>query len=326
MTVYDISDGRIKVFFDRIPDEEIRWAMKHSGFIWNKNGRFWHAEYSEEREALMSVLLYGKKVRKMRSIAEVAGKYRHICWYPSAGMDFLGLYFLSEEYYKYNNVPLDDGQMLPDLFIFTDVSPCVPMNEPEKNGAGMEELKSGKTDLRYPLRDLICDYTVKAISVEKLKDIPDMIDSSFCAFSEHESYKGKAYYIKAVFHKWSKFEKTVHFIYAFGENTLFARDVLLKEHIPVEYAIQVRYGNAFGGSYLRGDWYKHITGELGCKYFISNRGYMECDVFVDRERTAEFFSGHGLIAPRYSKLYSIDGSKWSGYGDVVWYKLDHSTP
>ena len=56
----------------------------------------------------------------MKTVSEAIRNYKHICWYPSAGVDFKPLLFISDWYYKKNNVPIDEGQVLPDLFIFTD--------------------------------------------------------------------------------------------------------------------------------------------------------------------------------------------------------------
>ena len=41
----------------------------------------------------------------MRITLEVLKEYNHICWYPSAGVDFKPLLFISDWYYKKNNVP-----------------------------------------------------------------------------------------------------------------------------------------------------------------------------------------------------------------------------
>ncbi len=57
----------------------------------------------------------------MRSIEEVIRQFEHVCWYPSAGSDFRALLFLSDWYYKKNDVPTDEGQVLPDLFGMTDM-------------------------------------------------------------------------------------------------------------------------------------------------------------------------------------------------------------
>ncbi|MCR5616164.1 MAG: hypothetical protein K6F45_08380 [Saccharofermentans sp.] len=43
----------------------------------------------------------------MRSVEEVIRLFEHVCWYPSAGSDFRPLLFLSDWYYKKNDVPMD---------------------------------------------------------------------------------------------------------------------------------------------------------------------------------------------------------------------------
>ena len=57
----------------------------------------------------------------MRTTGEAIKQFKHICWYPSAGKDFRPLLFISDWYYMKNNVPKDDGQKYPDLFILTDL-------------------------------------------------------------------------------------------------------------------------------------------------------------------------------------------------------------
>ncbi|MBO4426391.1 MAG: hypothetical protein J5776_05230, partial [Clostridiales bacterium] len=66
----------------------------------------------------------------MRSIEEVIKDYKHVCWYPSAGSDFRALLFLSDWYYKKNDVPMDEGQVLPDLFVMTDIMSIHDIFEP----------------------------------------------------------------------------------------------------------------------------------------------------------------------------------------------------
>ncbi|MBR3247109.1 MAG: hypothetical protein IKG03_01775 [Clostridiales bacterium] len=57
----------------------------------------------------------------MRTTKDAIKKFKHICWYPSAGKDLRPLLFISDWNYKKNNVPMDEGQEFPDLFILTDL-------------------------------------------------------------------------------------------------------------------------------------------------------------------------------------------------------------
>ena len=60
-------------------------------------------------------------------------KFKHICWYPSAGADFRALLFFSEAFYsdysgffRYSKpyaYPDDAERIVPDLFIFNDKEP-----------------------------------------------------------------------------------------------------------------------------------------------------------------------------------------------------------
>ncbi len=58
----------------------------------------------------------------MRTTQEAIKDYKHICWYPSASNDFRPLLFLSDWYYDTYNVPRDEDQVMPDLFILSDLT------------------------------------------------------------------------------------------------------------------------------------------------------------------------------------------------------------
>ena len=252
----------------------------------------------------------------------------HICWYPSAGSDLSLLFRLSER--NCRNIPLDEGQELPDLFILTDVDPCGYMYDLIQRMISM--LRDG---YQYVY---LMNPGVRVISVKELAGAPREINNRLCGFSETKPYTGKAFHIRAELSGENiGSRRKTDIIYAFCENTAFARDVLLKHMIPVEYAVQIRYGHAFGGSYLIGDWYKHISGLLGCKYFISNPGQMESECFMDRDVAERFFDGYELRAPEYREIFRTDGTDWDGFhadiasdavsfynADVVWYRLIHS--
>ena len=79
----------------------------------------------------------------MRSTQEAIRQYKHICWYPSAGKDFRSLLFLSDWYFRNNELALDEGQELPDLFVFTDYQGLSDYYEEEYGKEGFEFLKPG---------------------------------------------------------------------------------------------------------------------------------------------------------------------------------------
>ncbi len=252
----------------------------------------------------------------MKTIDQIIKSHHHICWYPSAGADFRGLLYLNDVYYEWKQIPREPDQKMPDLFIMTDLLPQVYSSY----GAGeLDGGEIGYTDLKYlrndeykKIKDLYSGYRripesstktnvtqIMASSIERLQDIHlqyngNHFDSSL--IGHKPSYYNRVFFIKAhvmTLHRHKdrapdKYEYDADLLYVLTDNMYFARDYLVNNNIPVEYVIQVRYGDdRGGGSAVSGTWVKYLLGALHAKFFVANSMYANSNAFPK----TDFFSG-----------------------------------
>ena len=251
----------------------------------------------------------------MRSIEEVIRQFEHVCWYPSAGCDFRALLFLSDWYYKKFDVPTDEGQVLPDLFVMTDMMGLHDVFEPrdleryDRYGSySYRPCEPGAKILHATYMGRYTNITVN--SIEELQDHEFSFDrgipcpepgpnynSAFLLEVEVESKK---------YDKINKWPATV--LYISVQNEAFIKECIIPGKIRVEYQVLVRYGHCGGEIPPSEELPAKIVRnrkKLGIRYLISNTVYIE-DAYPD-----------GFIEP----FYSISGSQWSEYGAVNWYKV-----
>lgn len=123
-----------------------------------------------------------------------------------------------------------------------------------------------------------------------------------------------------------EFVWNVDLIYAFCENTIFMRDIILKNHFSLDYIIQIRYGESMGGSVLLGSWIRRCLKLCNTRYYIANPSYMNGREIgeIEEQKIEEFFSNYSLMDPEeneYERIHIVDAVKWSNHEDVFWYKL-----
>lgn len=253
----------------------------------------------------------------MRTTQEAIKDYKHICWYPSASNDFRPLLFLSDWYYDTYNVPRDEDQVMPDLFILSDLTGLHGWMNEEMYKDVYALIEQG---ICPPGTCLVEEYyhstrtiiTVK--SFERLKDLPLTYDPALTRFEPSPAYKSS--YLINVDVESRKFGITRHFdatvLYIAGQNESVAKDFLIPSKVKVEYQVLVRYGTGFGGANQGPEWIIRSYRDLGIKYLISN------DEYLLNAMNGKNMEG---AAPQYEELYSIDGIQWSKYGKVAWYKL-----
>lgn len=287
-------------------------ALRPDRFLWNPGGRYWYARRTDDTMAFAHELCdipIGMSDRA-ESVEQFLKRFRHICWYPSAGADLRPLLYLSEGCYRWKNVPIEEGQSFPDLYIFTDYSDTTKtyfVND--INIKGLNSIRHG-VQPQGPLIECGRNATrITALKTERLPDLAAEVDTSLITRDASERI-GNVFHVKAQVDSNQLGSRNVDFLYILCENTAFARDVLLANDIRTEYVVQVRYGNGFGGSGLAGDWIKHILKKLGCRYFIGEPEYMERNAFVDEEKAAELFPGK-LSEPSYERFYGVDDRLWS---------------
>lgn len=254
----------------------------------------------------------------MRTIEEVIKEFEHICWYPSAGEDFKPLLFLSDWYYKKNSVPMDEGQITPELFIFTDYAGFHSHDtELRRYGDAYEQIQNGYCEpgssfIHVSYKNSSTDIIVK--SFEKLRDLQLSFDTELAAFEKGPDYNSaflmKVEVISRINEKVNTYETSIMYVATLNE--LFAERVLVPNRIKTEYLIIIRYGTGFGGGNGKGfTWILSEYKELGIKYLVTSH----C---VQGELTeAESDKPY----PQITGLYGIDGKQWTKDVPVVWYKL-----
>ena len=253
----------------------------------------------------------------MRTIEEVAKQYNHICWYPSAGSDFRALLFLTDWYYEKHNVPVEEGQVLPDLFIFTDLHGLRNWFEPAEyeiaEGVGHISYSSCVPETSILHASYKARYTdIYLKKIEELKSYRFSLDSDYN--SERDQDYNSAYFLEVEVEtkKYGTVKNySARVLYISVQNEYFAKEFLIPNKICVEYQIIIRYGCGFGGAKEGPTWIIQSYKELGIRYLIANEEYVDS---TECEATCK-------SCPTFKVIYSIDGKQWSGYGRVSWYRL-----
>ena len=252
----------------------------------------------------------------MRTTEDAIKKYKHICWYPSAGKDFRPLLFISDWYYKKNNVPHNDDQEFPDLFILTDL--CGLFDSHGNN--------SCLGDAYYQLKEGFCEPDARLMHVEyknssteiivkkfeKLRDLGLPFDHEYAAFDKASDYNSSLLLnveiVSRINDVINRYETSI--LYAAVLNEFFADNFLLPNNIKTEYLVVVAYG-AFGGGHYDSKWILQKHKEFGIKYLIGNDyGWRHmAEDYPDKP------------TPNFNVIYWIDGEQWSKGSPVIWYKL-----
>ena len=252
----------------------------------------------------------------MRTIEEAINEFKHICWYPAAGCDFRPLLFLSEWYYKKCDVPMDEGQMLPDLFVLTDVQGLRDVFEAadfkrcdELGNYIYRPCEVGARILHATYKNRYTDITVK--SIEELQSHEFSFDPEISSPERGPNYNSA--FMLEVEVESKKFGETnkwsAKVLYISVQNEIFIKECLAPGKIRVVYQVLVRYGHFGSANPLSEELPVKIVRnreKLGIRYLISNTEYIKA-AYPD-----------GFIEP----FYSINGFQWSGYGAVNWYKVE----
>ena len=251
----------------------------------------------------------------MRTIDEVVKQFEHICWYPSAGNDFRVLLFLSDWYYKKHNVPLEEGQVLPELFILTDLQGLHDIFQPkdfvrdDKLGlTSYRRCEPGSKILHATYMGRYTDITL--INLEELESYDFAFNPQMTSFRPGRTYNSA--FLLEVEVETKKYETisrfTANVLYVSVQNEFFIKEFLVPNKTKVEYQVLIRYGrdSAIPRSEELPPKIIRSYRNLGIRYLISNEEYV-----------SDAFPESMLDEP----IYSISGGQWSGYGAVNWYRL-----
>lgn len=270
---------------------------------------------------------YGKFIKRNNvgiddeelSLKDVISNHRSICWYPSAGDDFKPLIFLNQNGYRNFDIPEDNGQEFPDMFIMTDV--LYPMFFSDERNP-ISQLNNSDSWRR--ITELYRDFktTVSVVKSRKLRRLDLELDTEMLSYeySNEENYGNVfCFTVKVETRLYWPYDLKQWYmtvVYVIAENRAFARDFLMKNNIKVDYVPVIRYGEAMGGgSAISPNWIRSILGAIKCKYYICNAHYAR------EEKNMVYFEDYDIPATELKEIKRISGNHWSEYGDVVWNRV-----
>lgn len=250
----------------------------------------------------------------MRSTVDALKQFKHICWYPSAGMDFRPLLFISGWYCGKFGISMDEGQEMPDLFVLTDYCGFPSYFREEYKKEGFDFLKPGFRLIENEYYSNSTKITVK--SVERLRDLGLPFDRELACFDNNQAYNSSFLMEVEVESKLDGIVTTydANVLYITALNELFYNEIILRHHIKVEYQVLVRYGEGIGGgAMLNPSWIIRSYKELGTKYLISELRYVD---------DAEIDENSDKPMPVLEKIYSINAKQWSQHdAEIGWHRV-----
>ncbi|MBR6873624.1 MAG: hypothetical protein IKN17_09000 [Ruminococcus sp.] len=209
-----------------------------------------------------------------KKLADIIARHNSVCWYPSAGGDLRALLYLSKQFFEITEELREFKGNLPDLFIFTDYHPGAYEDySNHKCNKQLQKMNGGTLRAGDVLfEDERTNMTAESVGYfdlegvdpygDAIRERPDPAYGRCCCVKlsiKSRTWKNLGYPEVC----------TVHLVYAFVENTSFARNFLLKNSISTEWIVKIRYGIGFGGSRdTAGSWIFLLAKRLGAKYVI----------------------------------------------------------
>lgn len=247
--------------------------------------------------------LNGENNGPFRKLIERFEDEPRIAWYPSSGEDFRELLYLHPNFSKLNPAHEEEPDA-PDFFLHTDYFPW--------QNSSFLDTKTIYNDHRT------------TITVEEIEHLPNL---DLALNEEIVSLKPSIATNKAVFLKLKvqcdqleTFTRNV--VYAFGENEAFYCNKLIPNNARITHVIHVRYGGGCGGGgNASGAWLVNVLSKLNCEAFITDNAHhwqagdhaaLELCPHIPRTNSSKF-----------TPVRTLPSVKWSGYGDVTWYNVDH---
>lgn len=241
-------------------------------------------------------------------------QFNNIAWYPSACKDALSMVCLSFDSLIQLGIPKNE---IPDCFIFTDYDTQARYEDNYKFFLDLEEYENSKS---FGYNN--AEYKATVYNIKELNKINIPFDQELVTGEKDYQYYGRVF-VMDVLIEHPQVEKFVtKLIYVIAENTAFAFDFLLKNHIQVTYAIHSRYGHGFGGGWSTGAYMFYILKDLGVKYFASDMDEhynVDCaDKYLSEEQKS--------LVPLLREISNFaDRYKWYGYNPTILYKVEGFT-
>ena len=264
------------------------------------------------------------------SLLDIISEHEVVCWYPSSGCDFTPTIFFSEIGCSNLNIPVEENQEFPDLFIFTDISPNdVNFRNPYINNGNNISRLNDIQGWRYISK--LYDEAEGKILVNSAKKLSKLNIETDCSILQNYLVEdcindniGNCYYfdvtVKAPRNDTNTIEEwNTTIVYVISENRGFAKDFILSNNVNIDYVSVVRYGNSMGGgSNISPAWIRSILGNINCIYYICNGCYER----KASEEELECFGNLNLIDTELERIAEIGESHWSGYASVIWNKVN----
>ena len=221
-----------------------------------------------------------------------------IAWYPSAGVDFRAMLYLSPEYARINP-PSEPEPLPPNIFLFTDYFPW-----------------SSSTFLDS--RVIHSDDRTK-ITVNKLEELPRVdlaLDNEIVDFPEGSHATNRAVFMEVEVSSDQLGKHSYPVVYVFAENESFCAKKLIPLEAKISHVIHVRYGGGCGGGgKSTGIWILNVLQRLGCEAFITDGHY---GMQSGDEAALRLYPELAGTPPILKKIRFLPGSGWSGHGEVTW--------
>ena len=243
--------------------------------------------------------LNGNKEGKLKQFLD-RSKHLNIAWYPSAGADFRGLFYLSKTYSKLNPASQKET-VFPDIFLFTDYLSA--------------------TLFDFSADSVIHEDETTHVTIKYIEELPELtlpLDSEIVDFPEQKQLLGKVFYMEVSLQSDYPEEFVYPVIYVVTENESFCSEVLLPNKTELSHIIHIRYGGGFGGGKAAGSWILNVLEKLHCQVFITDNHHTEQE--GDRAAVRLYPNLAGQI-PNMKVIRKISTEKWSHHGDITWNKI-----
>ena len=260
------------------------------------------------------------------TLLEYLKKFHRIAWYPSCGKDGGPLAALSKKRLQDYGIP---GMGVIDCFIYTDY---MSFAEQEDNHRFFLDWEHWQYRGNLQIDE---GYEAQICNVRELSKLELGFDRDMVAFDKDPHY-GRAFACDMMVKHPDSTNTVTRLVYVIAENTAFAHEFLLKNHIKVEYLIHSNYGHGFGCGRSNGAALTHLFKDLGVKYFASDMEDMHYDEDVATKYLSEEqksiipvlrqIGGDRILEPLYgygpTLLYEVIGYEAAPNDKTVHYILE----
>ena len=249
---------------------------------------------------LLLTELNGSKKGALKKFIDTFKGEPRIAWYPSAGVDFRALLYLSPKYAASYPVEVEEPQT-PDIFLFTDYFPNQYSNFLDNRTIFWD----GRTEI-------FVEHIEELPRLNLLPLHPELVDLPEGSIATDRSV---FLIIKVSSNTLGTFSFPV--IYAFAENETFYCKKMIPFKARISHVIRIRYGGGIGGGgQASGYWVRNVLKSLGSEVFITDDHYS----MQSGDEYAFAFCPHipKKIECTLEPIRIFPGRSWSDYGDVSW--------